>query len=109
MPKVVEIFPSIPARPRFAKTVRPDLGIAKASTSLIGLDEPINSALPVGIWWTMEDTATDSLQELFFAISASAIVQTLFQSEIQLGFKLSNSTSGISKKVSVAVLALSIF
>ena len=43
MPKAVEILPSIPARPRFAKVSTPDRAAANPSISLIGLEDEIKS------------------------------------------------------------------
>ena len=48
IPSAVEIFPSIPARPRLAKVLIPLRAAPKASISRIGRDDAINSAAPSG-------------------------------------------------------------
>lgn len=45
IPNAVEIFPSIPASPRFANTKILFLNLVNASISRTGLDEPTNKAL----------------------------------------------------------------
>ena len=49
MPSAVEIFPSMPARPRFAKVSTPLRAAAKPSISRMGRDDETKSAVPVGI------------------------------------------------------------
>ena len=48
MPRAVEIFPSIPAKPRLAKVSTPIRGDAKPSMSRIGRDDEIKSEVPDG-------------------------------------------------------------
>ena len=65
----MEIFPSIPARPRFAYTSTPVRGVAKPSRSLIGREEETNSAVSFGIAAAMVRAMTASFQPSNDAIS----------------------------------------
>ena len=107
-PKIVERFPSIPANPRLAKVLMPLRGLAKASRSRIGLDEPVKSAEPSGSCEAMVDIAKCSYHSPSFAISAAAILEVSFQSEIQVGLSELISNLGSSKNICVAVLFVSI-
>jgi len=49
IPRAVEIFPSIPAKPRFAYVVTPSRGVANPSKSRIGRDDETKSVEPAGI------------------------------------------------------------
>ena len=46
MPTAVEIFPSMPARPRLANVSTPERALAKPSKSLTGLEEETNKVVP---------------------------------------------------------------
>ena len=48
IPSAVEMFPSIPARPRLANVFNPLRAAPNASISRIGRDEAINSEAPSG-------------------------------------------------------------
>ena len=56
------MFPSIPARPRFAYVVTPVRGVAKASKSLIGREDEINNAVSLAISAAIVFAITASFQ-----------------------------------------------
>ena len=62
IPITVEMFPSIPANPRFAKVSKSALGVAKLSISRIGRDEATKSVLFLGNCETNSFTTVGSLQ-----------------------------------------------
>ena len=108
IPKMVDRFPSIPANPRFANTSIPARGLAKASISLIGRDEPTKNAEPLGRPDEIVCKATCSLQLWSSAITFDASFDVSFQSEIQVGFSVETSSFGSAKNICEAVRLVSI-
>ena len=108
IPKMVDRLPSIPASPRFAKTSIPARGLAKASISLIGREDPTNSAEPSGTPAAIVRRALCSLQLWSSSITFEANFEISFQSEIQVGFSVETSSFGSAKNTCEAVRLVSI-
>ena len=70
MPKAVEMFPSMPAKPRLAKVSIPVRGLAKLSKSRIGLEEAMNTA-PVN--WLPNSRAKALSDQLEISFTSFAV------------------------------------
>ena len=73
IPKTVEIFPSIPAKPRLPNTETSLRDLAKASMSRTGLDDPTNKALLSGSDSQITLIASCSDQSKFSNLVAAAV------------------------------------